>query len=32
MKALTVWQPWADCIASGATTVENRDRPFRYRG
>lgn len=32
MKALTVWQPWAACIASGVKTVENRPQPFRYRG
>jgi hypothetical protein len=32
MKALTIWQPWADCIATGAKTVENRRWPFRYRG
>jgi hypothetical protein len=31
-KALTIWQPWAECIAAGAKTVENRGRPFRYRG
>jgi hypothetical protein len=32
MKALAIWQPWAECIASGVKTVENRGRPFRYRG
>jgi hypothetical protein len=32
VKALTVWQPWADCIASGAKPIENRTRPFHYRG
>lgn len=32
IKALTVWQPWAECIATGVKTVENRGRPFRYRG
>ncbi|OLS99365.1 hypothetical protein BJF90_39330 [Pseudonocardia sp. CNS-004] len=31
-KALTIWQPWAECIATGAKTVENRRRPFGYRG
>jgi hypothetical protein len=32
IKALTIWQPWAECIATGAKTIENRRRPFRYRG
>lgn len=32
MKALTVWQPWAECIASGVKRIENRTRPFHYRG
>src|SRR5690606_10778974 len=32
VKALTIWQPWAECIATGAKTIENRRRPFRYRG
>ena len=32
MKALTVQQPWAECIAVGAKLVENRSRPLSYRG
>lgn len=32
LRALTVRQPWATCIASGAKTVENRTRPTRHRG
>jgi hypothetical protein len=32
MKALTIMQPWAECIALGVKPVENRTRPFRYRG
>ena len=32
MKAITVRQPWALCIASGHKNVENRGRPTSYRG
>lgn len=32
MKAITCRQPWADCIASGAKTVENRGRVSSFRG
>lgn len=32
MKAITVRQPWAWAIATGAKTVENRTRGTRYRG
>lgn len=32
MKAITVQQPWAQCIALGAKLVENRSRSVSYRG
>ena len=32
MKAITVMQPWAACIAAGAKLVENRARPVSHRG
>jgi hypothetical protein len=32
IKALTIWQPWAECIARGTKRIENRTRPFHYRG
>lgn len=32
MKALTVRQPWADLIISGAKDVENRSWSTKYRG
>jgi hypothetical protein len=37
VKVLTVWQPWASCIAAAATnpkakTTENRDWSTQYRG
>jgi hypothetical protein len=32
MKALTVCQPYAELIASGAKPIENRSWPTRYRG
>lgn len=32
MKALSVRQPWASLIASGAKTIELRSWPTRYRG
>lgn len=32
MKALTVRNPWAECIAQGVKLVENRTRPTKHRG
>lgn len=32
VRAITVRQPWAQCIAIEAKTVENRGRPTSYRG
>jgi hypothetical protein len=32
MKALTVCQPYAELIVSGAKPIENRSWPTRYRG
>ena len=32
MRALTIHQPYADLIASGAKTIEVRRRPLSYRG
>ncbi|GAA0905757.1 hypothetical protein [Pseudonocardia zijingensis] len=32
VKALSVQQPWAECIARGDKRVENRRRNVRYRG
>jgi hypothetical protein len=32
MKALTICQPWAWAIAAGHKLVENRGKPFSYRG
>lgn len=32
MKAITVRQPWAECIARGVKLVENRSRPTTHRG
>lgn len=32
MKAITVRQPWARCVAIGAKNVENRGRATAYRG
>jgi hypothetical protein len=32
MKALTISQPYASLIATGAKWVENRTQDFRYRG
>jgi activating signal cointegrator 1 len=32
MRALTILQPWADLIMSGAKRVENRTWPTKYRG
>lgn len=31
MKAITVQQPWAFAIATGAKTIENRTRPHPWR-
>lgn len=32
MKAITVQQPWAECIAASAKLIENRSRPLSHRG
>ena len=32
MKALTIKQPWAQLIITGAKDVENRSRPTSFRG
>ena len=32
MKALSLWQPWASLIATGAKTWETRSWPTAYRG
>lgn len=32
MKAITVWQPWASLLASGAKKYETRSYPISYRG
>lgn len=32
MKALTIWQPWAEAIATGAKRIETRSWPTNYRG
>ena len=32
MKMLSIRQPWASLIASGAKGIENRSWPTRYRG
>jgi hypothetical protein len=32
MKAITIWQPWAYCIASGMKPIENRYWSTSYRG
>lgn len=32
MRALTVQQPWAQCIAEGHKTIENRSARMAYRG
>lgn len=32
LRALTIRQPWAACIASGRKLVENRTWPTRHRG
>lgn len=32
MKAITLWQPWAQLIADGRKKVETRPRPWNYNG
>jgi len=32
MKALSIRQPWADCIIYGGKDIENRPWPTRFRG
>ncbi|MGX9923503.1 hypothetical protein ACWIG4_27055 [Streptomyces sp. NPDC002248] len=32
LRALTVRQPWAACITHGSKRVENRTRPWSWRG
>jgi hypothetical protein len=32
VKALTLWQPWADLVAVGAKTIETRSWSTSYRG
>jgi hypothetical protein len=32
MKAISLWQPWASLIATGAKTFETRGWPTTYRG
>ncbi len=32
MKAITLWQPWASLIASGAKKIETRSWATNYRG
>lgn len=32
MKAITIWQPWADLIITGSKHYETRSRPTNYRG
>jgi hypothetical protein len=32
MKALTLWQPWASCVAIGAKRVETRSWSVEHRG
>ena len=32
MKALTVWQPWAQLLAMGTKSIETRSWGTRYRG
>lgn len=32
MKALTIRQPWAYAVISCGKNIENRSRPFSYRG
>jgi len=32
MKALTLWQPWASLVATGAKRIETRSCVTKYRG
>lgn len=32
MKAITLWQPWASLIVTGAKKIETRSWPTNYRG
>lgn len=32
MKALTIWQPWAQLLATGTKNIETRSWGTRYRG
>lgn len=32
MKAISLWQPWASALVSGAKTIETRHWPTSYRG
>jgi hypothetical protein len=32
MKAISLWQPWASLVATGAKTIETRSWPTKYRG
>lgn len=32
MKAISLWQPWASLMASGAKKIETRSWPTKYRG
>jgi hypothetical protein len=32
MKAISLWEPWASLIRTGAKTYETRSWPTRYRG
>lgn len=32
IKAISLWEPWASLIATGAKTIETRSWPTKYRG
>ncbi|WP_329046643.1 hypothetical protein [Streptomyces sp. NBC_01422] len=32
IRGITIRQPWTTCILSGAKTIENRPRPWSWRG
>ncbi|HOV79542.1 MAG TPA: ASCH domain-containing protein [Bacillota bacterium] len=32
MKAISLWQPWASLVATGAKKIETRSWPTRHRG
>ena len=32
VQALSLWEPWASLMATGAKTIETRGQPMRYRG